>query len=131
MQKIHRKFKQLSSNRTDHVLAQRKQRQADRVHLANTEQANLSYQPQISSRSHKIFDKMVKKGKVEVGQGQSYEDYLMNQGKLYESRRQEAQAKKDMEDKEAQECTFQPTVYVRPGGPASARHNYNSGSKWE
>jgi hypothetical protein len=49
---------------------------------------------------------MVKKQKIEVGT--SYEDYLMKRGKMYEQKRQEEQAKKDMEDPENKECTFQP-----------------------
>ena len=47
---------------------------------------------------------MVADNKIQVGS--TYEDYLINRGKQYEQKRQEGQARKDMDDPENRECTF-------------------------
>jgi hypothetical protein len=76
---------------------------------------------------------MIAKQKIEVGQ--SYEDYLIMRGKLYEKKRQEEQAKKDMEDLESKECTFKPVVLSSKrkgeGNESIASKQLNSASKWD
>ena len=76
---------------------------------------------------------MVENNKVEVGQ--SYEDYLMKRGKMYEQKRQEEQEKREMTDPDGIECTFQPAVSGRKPAeshnPNSSRFGQNSGNKWD
>jgi len=64
--KVHKRFKQLSFNRTDHVLLMRSERQQER--LANQGyDSNKVTKPQMNANSQKIYDSMVAKQKIQKG----------------------------------------------------------------
>ena len=65
VQKVHRRYKQLSFNRTDHVLIQRNQRQKDRL-ATRTEMEQPTGRPAINPKSQKIFDRMLAEQKIDI-----------------------------------------------------------------
>ena len=87
VQKIHRRYKQLSSNRTDHVMAQRRKNQKRRTDNRMGDANKTTGHPELNPKSQQIFEKMLANNKVQIGH--SYEDYLMNRGKQYDERRQQ------------------------------------------
>lgn len=103
VQKIHRRYKQLSQNRMDHVMRVRKERQAERK-AARNEQAQPTGRPMINAKSQKMIAN-------KVPTGISYQDYLLQRGKDYELRRMERQHQKDVMEAQNEECTFKPAIH--------------------
>ena len=74
---------------------------------------------------------MLAQNKLQIGPGQSYEDYLINRGRQYDEKRQQEQAKKDMQDPESRECTFQPVTSNNADREFSPNKQPTSANKWE
>ena len=86
VQRIHRRYKQLSANRTDFVLSQRKARQQERLANQNSEANQLTGRPEINQQSLRIFEEMLASNKVP--NDLSHQDYLISRGKMYDEKRQ-------------------------------------------
>ena len=67
-------------------MQQRKLRQQEKT-AAQAASAQPSGRPNINEKSQKIFEKMVQSQKIEVHG--SYEDYLINRGKQYASKKED------------------------------------------
>ena len=133
VQKVHKRYKQLSSNRTDHVLMQRKERQQERLAVQSGAN-NVVGRPNINEKSQKIFEQMQEKNKINVTG--NYGDYLMQRGIEYKKKREDGLKRKIQEDTEGTECTFQPAVYgSQRKGEKNAGEEVsriaNSASKWD
>ncbi len=134
--KVHKRYKQLSANRTDHVLMQRKERQQERL-AKNSGAYEQAGKPEINSKSQKIFEEMQTKNKINIGD--NYGDYLMQRGREYDQKRIDKSNQKMIEDPENNECTFQPSIYnaMNKKGEKNQNEshsriaNANSASKWE
>ena len=84
MQKIHKRFKQFSFNRTDHILLQRVERQQERMATKGYESQPHLNKPAMNAKSKQIYESMIAKQKIEKKDGMSHQDYLISRGRQYE-----------------------------------------------
>ena len=67
MQKVHKRYKQLSFNRTDHCLLQRSERQQERLINRGYNSQSQPSKPQMNAKSKQIYDAMLAKQKIKKG----------------------------------------------------------------
>ena len=110
--KVHKRYHQLSSNRMDHQMRQRREKQQERIskQLPATE----LHRPQLSQKSLDLAKKSVPKMETKDGKKQIYADYLIQRGQEYEHRREEKAALIAAEKEDSTQCTFRPSIRPAP-----------------